>query len=222
MILTHSLIHSQLFLVPYSFSVSCCLGDICPGANTAAKAPRSQPALAGLPSTWPALLQPFDPGHRVSRSMRECLLRPRFRTGIPDSTTYISKARCSMYPDSKGKMETHLGESCYEVSLQGVWIRDFPNWGHQCPTSPIFILFFHSPRNPSYGSSSHPSLLFHSLLMKTQKTVCHLLCRVIEEVTKMSEIQAHPAKVHHQRGGGNTHEDGQLESPSKSCVQSGP
>ena len=58
--------------------------------------------------------------------------------------------------------------------------------------------------------------------MKTQKTVCHLLCRVIEEVTKMSEIQAHPAKVQHQRGGGNTHEDGQLESPSKSCVQSGP
>lgn len=134
------------------------------------------------------------------------------------STTFISKARCNMCPDSKGKMETDLGESCSGVSLQGVWIRDFPNWDHQCPTSPTLILFIHSPHNPSYGLSSHPSILFHSLLMKTQKTVCHLLCRVIEEAAKMSEIQAHLAKVHHQRGGGNTHEDGQLESPSKSCV----
>ena len=66
----HSLTHTfTLFLVPYSFSIFCCLGDICPGANNAAKAPRSQLVLAGLPSTWPALLQPFDPGYRVSRSM---------------------------------------------------------------------------------------------------------------------------------------------------------
>ena len=127
----HSLIHSQLFLVPYSFSISCCLGDICPGANTAAKAPRSQPVLAGLPSTWPALLQPFDPGYRISRSMRwMSFWGPGSELAFLTSTTFISKARCNMYPDSKGKMETHLGESCYRVSLQGVW------------TSPTFILFF--------------------------------------------------------------------------------
>ena len=43
---------TQLFLVPYSFFVSVAPGDICPGASTAAKGPRSQ-APGCLTRSWP-------------------------------------------------------------------------------------------------------------------------------------------------------------------------
>ena len=39
--------HVQLFLVPYSFFVFCCSGDVCPGVSPAAKGPRFQPVSAG-------------------------------------------------------------------------------------------------------------------------------------------------------------------------------
>ena len=39
--------HVQLFLVPYSFFVFCCSGDVCPGVSPAAKGPRFQPVFPG-------------------------------------------------------------------------------------------------------------------------------------------------------------------------------
>ena len=60
----------QLFLVPYSFSVSVAGGDVCPGASPAAKGPRSQPvSKGGDPRCQPSLSylgQTPEVGARVS------------------------------------------------------------------------------------------------------------------------------------------------------------
>ena len=45
--------HGQLFLVPYSFFVFSCSGDVCPGVSPAAKGPRFQPVSPGpSPTLW--------------------------------------------------------------------------------------------------------------------------------------------------------------------------
>ena len=55
---------TQLFLVPYSFFVFCCLrrGDVCPGASTAGKGSRSQVSGPSLSQFQPTQKKIFNTG----------------------------------------------------------------------------------------------------------------------------------------------------------------